>query len=136
MKYVASVRNKDTNKLEVITREDYSSKKSFEADLKGNGYKIRFISTEDKFDEDCDKYNHKLEVAKAARKAISKTKPKKIKVVLKAFTGMTIGEFTAIASASGNLYYVTTKKGLLVFDSSFVQTNSKNPRFANKIELL
>ena len=134
MKYVASVRNKDTNKLEVITREDYSSKKSFEADLKGNGYKIRFISTEDKFDEDCDKYNIKLESAKAARKAISKSKPKVIRVILKAFTGMVIGEFTA--TSSGTLYYVTTKKGLLVFDSSFVQTNSKNPRFANKIELL
>lgn len=134
MKYVASVRNKDTNKLEVITREDYSSKKSFEADLKRNGYKIRFISTEDKFDEDCDKYNSKLERAKAVRKAISKSKPKVIRVILKAFTGMVIGEFTA--TASGTLYYVTTKKGLLVFDSSFVQTNSKNPRFANKIELL
>jgi hypothetical protein len=134
MKYVASVRNKDTNKLEVITREDYSSKKSFEADLKRNGYKIRFISTEDKFDEDCDKYNSKLESAKAARKAISKSKPKVIRVILKAFTGMVIGEFTA--TSSGTLYYVTTKKGLLVFDSSFVQTNSKNPRFANKIELL
>lgn len=134
MKYVASVRNKDTNKLEVITREDYSSKKSFEADLKRNGYKVRFISTEDKFDEDCDKYNSKLESAKAARKATSKSKPKEVRVVLKAFTGMAIGEFTA--TASDTLYYVTTKKGLLVFDSSFVQINSKNPRFANKIELL
>lgn len=134
MKYVASVRNKDTNKLEVITREDYSSKKSFEADLKRNGYKVRFISTEDKFDEDCDKYNSKLECAKAARKATSKSKPKEVRVVLKAFTGMTIGEFTA--TASDTLYYVTTKKGILVFDSSFVQINSKNPRFANKIELL
>jgi hypothetical protein len=134
MKYVASVRNKDTNKLEVITREDYSSKKSFEADLKRNGYKIRFISTEDKFDEDCDKYNNKLEGAKAARKATSKSKPKEIRVILKAFTGMAIGEFTA--TTSGNLYYVATKKGILVFDSSFVQTNSKNPRFANKIELI
>lgn len=134
MKYVASVRNKDTNKLEVITREDYSSKKSFEAELKRNGYKVRFISTEDKFDEDCDKYNNKLEGAKAARKATSKSKPKEIRVILKAFTGMTIGEFTA--TTSDNLYYVATKKGILVFDSSFVQTNSKNPRFANKIELI
>lgn len=55
MKYIASVRNKETRELTTITSE-YPSKKEFAEDLRGNGYSIRFISTEDKFDADCEKW--------------------------------------------------------------------------------
>lgn len=55
MKYIASVRNKETRELTTITSE-YPNKKEFAEDLRGNGYSIRFISTEDKFDADCEKW--------------------------------------------------------------------------------
>lgn len=55
-------------KLEIITM-DYPTKKAFAEDLRGNGYRIRFISTPEKFDEDCEKYHQACELTKAIHKA-------------------------------------------------------------------
>lgn len=67
MVYVASVRDRETKKIEVITR-DYPTKKEFRSDLAGNGYSIRFIATEEDFDEACYKYYEKLEIKKSIKK--------------------------------------------------------------------
>lgn len=66
--YIASVRNKQTKELMTITRE-YETKKEFEEDLRGNGYSIRFISTPEKFDEDCAKWHAYNDYCKAYHKA-------------------------------------------------------------------
>lgn len=67
-KYVAFVRDSKTKQLMVIERE-YPTKKAFAEDLRGNGYRIRFISTPEKFDEDCEKYHEAIEKTKAIHKA-------------------------------------------------------------------
>lgn len=67
-KYVAFVRDSETKELMVIERE-YPTKKAFAEDLRGNGYRIRFISTPEKFDEDCEKYHEAVEKTKAIHKA-------------------------------------------------------------------
>ena len=53
-------------------------------------------------------------------------------VVLKAFTGMVIGRYTAVYE--NGTYTLTTKKGNLKFDENGKQLEAKNPKFANKIE--
>lgn len=63
MKYIASVRDKGTKELMLIERE-YNNKKEFEIDLRQNGFSIRFISTENNFDDDCAKFHEKNERAK------------------------------------------------------------------------
>lgn len=68
-KYIASVRDSETKKLMNIERE-YKSKKAFEVDLRANGYRIRFISTPEKFDEDCEKYYEIWETNKRVKNAI------------------------------------------------------------------
>lgn len=68
-KYIASVRDSETKKLMII-EDEYKSKKAFEVDLRGNGYRIRFISTPEKFDEDCEKYNEIWEKNKRVKNAI------------------------------------------------------------------
>lgn len=55
MKYIASVRDRETGKIQIIERDCYKTKKDFRADLAGNGYSIRFIATEETFDEECEK---------------------------------------------------------------------------------
>lgn len=65
--YIASVRNKITKKIEIITKE-YHTKKEFAEDLRFNGYRIRFITTPEKFDDDCDKYHRSCERSKAIQK--------------------------------------------------------------------
>ena len=72
--YWASVRNKETNQIEIIKRDDYSSKKDFAHDLRVNGYAVRFISTPDKFDEDCENYYWECEKRKNVRKCVSESK--------------------------------------------------------------
>ena len=72
--YWAAVRNKETNQLEVIKRDDYSSKKDFAHDLRANGYAVRFISTPDKFDEDCENYYWECEKRQNVRKCVSESK--------------------------------------------------------------
>lgn len=54
-------------KIEVLTME-YPTKKAFAEDLRGNGYRIRFISTPEKFDEDCEKYHAAVEKTKRIHK--------------------------------------------------------------------
>lgn len=90
MKYIASVRDKETKKLMIIERE-YSNKKEFEIDLRLNGFSVRFISTENNFDDDCAKWHEKNERAK---------RNSKIKTLVHrecAFKmGMTIREYNAL----------------------------------------
>lgn len=68
-KYIASVRDKETKKLQLIERE-YNRKSDFYNDLRNNGYSVRFITTEEKFDEDCEKWHEKNELCKRIHKNI------------------------------------------------------------------
>ena len=135
MMYEAFVRNKETKETKVI-KMDYPNKKSFAADLKANGYSIKFIATEDTYDEECAKYEARLE-AKRLGRAEHKKSLEKInqmafaQVELRAFTDMLIGRYTATCTEDG--YTVTTKTNVLEFDKTGKQTNAKNPRFANHI---
>lgn len=61
--YIASVRDKKTKQLMIIKRE-YNRKSDFYTDLRKNGYSVRFITTEEKFDEDCQKWHDKNELCK------------------------------------------------------------------------
>ncbi len=72
MMYIAMVTDKETKKLEKIEAE-YPTKKAFDHDLKRNGYAVRFITTEENFDEDCTKYHEKLEKARIRAKAKRET---------------------------------------------------------------
>lgn len=86
-KYIASVRDKETKKLMVI-KDEYKSKKAFEVDLKANGFSIRFITTEEKFDEDCEKWHQYNERCKL----ISKLKTESNKR-LAAMHGLSVREY-------------------------------------------
>lgn len=68
-KYIVSVRDKETKKLQLIERE-YNRKSDFYNDLRNNGYSVRFITTEEKFDEDCEKWHEKNELCKRIHKNI------------------------------------------------------------------
>lgn len=69
MKYIASVRNKETKELMIIERE-YNRKSDFYNDLRGNNYSVRFIATEETFEEECEKWHEKNETSKRIHKAI------------------------------------------------------------------
>lgn len=61
--------------------------------------------------------------------------PKTTKVVLKAFTGMFLGEYEAKVTKTG--YTITTKKGDMEFNKDGTQKiNCRNARFNSHIELL
>lgn len=66
--YIASVRDKETKELMLIEK-DYERKSDFYSDLRGNGYSVRFITTEDKFDEACAKWHEANELSKSIHKA-------------------------------------------------------------------
>lgn len=143
-KYIASVKDRETKKVELIERE-YDSKKGFETDLRTNGYAVRFISTPEKFDEDCEKFAKQLElkrnVAKAKRdsdKRVKAMRKETVTVELLAFTGMVIGTFEAKYLESAGGYEIETKRsGLMAFDEKTLkQIDAKNPNFANKIRLV
>lgn len=68
-KYIASVRDKETRELMIIERE-YDRKSDFYNDLRGNGYSVRFIATEETFDEECEKWYEKNERSKRYHNAI------------------------------------------------------------------
>lgn len=73
MKYIASVtmKNEETGKKELMLIErEYDRKSDFYNDLRGNGYSVRFITTEEKFDEDCAKWHEANEKSKRIHKAI------------------------------------------------------------------
>lgn len=86
-KYIASVRDKETKKLMIIERE-YNNKKDFERDLRGNGFSIRFISTPEKFDEDCEKWHEYNECCKRISKLKTETRKE-----LAAKHGMSVREY-------------------------------------------
>ena len=68
-KYIASVRDAETRHITIIERE-YDRKIDFYMDLRNNGYRVRFISTEEKFDEDCTKYHERMETNKMIKNAL------------------------------------------------------------------
>lgn len=72
----------------------------------------------------------------ASKKLIEKHGDKTAKtVVMKAFTGMWIGEFEIIKETKKTIT-VATKKGELKFDKATgIQLDANNPKFANHIEL-
>lgn len=59
-KLIASVVDKETKKLQIIERDCYKTKKEFKIDLLANGYSVRFIATEETFDEECEKYHERI----------------------------------------------------------------------------
>jgi hypothetical protein len=66
MTYVASVTFE--GKIQIIERDDYKTKKAFAHDLRANGYRVRLISTPEKFNEDAEKYNKRREDHNKARR--------------------------------------------------------------------
>ena len=65
--YVASVRDKETNTIKIL-KGKYATKKEYENDLRKNGYAVRFITTEENFDSDCEKWNKRNEENKRIAK--------------------------------------------------------------------
>ena len=60
--------------------------------------------------------------------------PKELEATMLAFTGMVIGTFKAVKTEEG--FEVTTAKGkVLSFNKDGVQTNAKNAKFANKLQV-
>lgn len=60
--------------------------------------------------------------------------PKELEAAMVAFTGMVIGTFKAVKTEEG--FEVTTAKGkVLSFNKDGVQTNAKNAKFANKLQV-
>lgn len=51
-----------------IMRAGYNRKQDFYNDLRANGYRVRFISTPENFDADCEKYNERCENNKRIKK--------------------------------------------------------------------
>ena len=85
--------------------------------------------------EEIQKIEEETKMEQKVEKSKKETKKSGTRVILKAFTGMFIGEFEAIKV--GKNLEVTTKSGLCVFDAKTLkQKNAKNPRFANKIEIV
>lgn len=72
-----------------------------------------------------------IDMIKATEEAVEE---KVETVVMKAFTGMLIGEFKVVAETAEAIT-VETKKGELSFDKKTgIQLNPNNPKFANRIE--
>lgn len=72
IRYMASVKDED-NRIQIITGE-YRTKKEFMEDLRGNGYKVRFISIEDNFDIACENYHWQLEKKKNIQRALRESR--------------------------------------------------------------
>lgn len=75
-----------------------------------------------------------INTAKSVEKVTKSLETEEVEVVLKAFTGMVIGTYTAVYG--NGTYTLATKNGYLKFDESGKQIDAKNPKFANKIEKL
>ena len=75
-----------------------------------------------------------ITTAKSVDKFTESLETEEVEVVLKAFTGMVIGTYTAVYG--NGTYTLATKNGYLKFDESGKQLDAKNPKFANKIEKL
>lgn len=65
---VASVRNTETNEFEVV-RGEYANRNEFYAALREQGYRVRYVSTEENFERDGEKYKKACDKVKADRKA-------------------------------------------------------------------
>lgn len=65
---VASVRNTETNEFEVVHGE-YANRNEFYAALREQGYRVRYVSTEENFERDGEKYKKACDKVKADRKA-------------------------------------------------------------------
>lgn len=65
---VASVRNTETNEFEVV-RGEHANRNEFYAALREQGYRVRYVSTEENFERDGEKYKKACEKVKADRKA-------------------------------------------------------------------
>lgn len=66
----------------------------------------------------------------------SLTRTEDIYVQVKAFTGMNIGLYPIQAASENELYVITKSGKALYFNTETnVQTNAKNPKFANKLGL-
>ena len=65
---VASVRNIETNEFEVV-RGEYANRNEFYAALREQGYRVRYVSSEENFERDGEKYKKACEKVKADRKA-------------------------------------------------------------------
>ena len=63
--YWASVR--DSNKKIKILKMAYTSKEKFKDDIKGNGYRVRFIATPDKFEAETEAFDNKTEAWKKTK---------------------------------------------------------------------
>lgn len=87
--YIASVRDKETKKIVIIERE-YPNAAAFRSDLHGNGYSIRFITTPDKFDEACEKWNNYCEMSNFIKKEIYAADKRQAERM-----GMTVTEYRA-----------------------------------------
>ena len=75
-----------------------------------------------------------IEMIKATEEVVEEKVEKVETVVMKAFTGMLIGEFKVVAETAEAIT-VETKKGELSFDKKTgIQLNPNNPKFANRIE--
>lgn len=86
-KYIASVTYE--GELQTIERE-YNTKREFYAELRANGFRVRFISTEEKFDDDCAKYHEACELNKSIKKEIYKAHKESAKRM-----NMTVKEYRA-----------------------------------------
>lgn len=65
---IASVRNTETNEFEVV-RGEYANRNEFYAALREQGYRVRYVSTEENFERDGEKYKKACDKVKADRKA-------------------------------------------------------------------
>lgn len=65
---VASVRNIETNEFEVV-RGEYANRNEFYAALREQGYRVRYVSTEENFKRDGEKYKKACDKVKTDRKA-------------------------------------------------------------------
>ena len=65
---VASVRNTETNEFEVV-RGEYANRNEFYAALRKQGYRVRYVSTEENFERDGEKYKKACDKVKSDRKA-------------------------------------------------------------------
>ncbi len=89
MKYIASVRDKETKERKILTYE-YPTKKAFRTDLIGNGYTVYFITTEEDFDRDCEAYHERYERQKRVQKMMRDSDRKQAGRM-----GMTLAEYRA-----------------------------------------
>lgn len=71
-----------------LIKSEYKRKQDFYSDLRGNGYKVKFISTEENFDVDSNKYHERCEKNRVRSNAIYRSHSKSAKEMK-----MTVKEF-------------------------------------------